>query len=194
MSANDQQPAALAVRMLEASEADDAGLVDRLTALVNDVYAVAERGLLREGAKRTTAPALAELIRAEEIAVAVREGQIVGSVRIHDVADDVGEFGMLAAAPEQRGTGIGRALVAFAEQHSRDRGLRAMQLELLVPREWRHPGKELLRAWYSRLGYRRIRTGSSEDSYPNLAPLLATPCDIDVYEKPLELGTERVRG
>ena len=69
-----------------------------------------------------------------------------------------------------------------------------MQLELLVPREWRHPGKELLRAWYSRLGYRRIRTGSSEDSYPNLAPLLATPCDIDVYEKPLELGTERVRG
>ena len=46
---------------------------------------------------------------------------------------------MLVAAPDQRGTGVGRALVAFAEQRSRERGLRAMQLELLLPRTWQHP-------------------------------------------------------
>jgi GNAT superfamily N-acetyltransferase len=159
--------------------------VDHVTGLVNDVYATAESGLWRNGAPRTTAAELAELIRAEQIAVATRHGQIVGSVRLHDVADDLSEFGMLVAAPDQRGTGVGRALVAFAEEHSRERGLRAIQLELLVPRAWRHPSKEFLKAWYGRLGYRPVRTGSLDDGHPHLAPLLATPCDLEIYEKPL---------
>ena len=60
-----------------------------------------------------------------------------------------------------------------------------MQLELLVPRAWRHPYKEFLKAWYRRIGYRHIRTGGIGDAHPHLAPLLATPCDVDVYEKPL---------
>jgi GNAT superfamily N-acetyltransferase len=186
MSTNDQQPAAVAVRLLRVADSRDARLVDHVTSLVNDVYASAESGLWRDGAPRTTAAELAELIRAEEIAVATRHGQIAGSVRLHDVADDLSEFGMLVAAPDHRGTGVGRALVAFAEEHSRERGLRAIQLELLVPRAWRHPSKEFLKAWYGRLGYRPVRTGSIDDAHPHLAPLLATPCDLDVYEKPLQ--------
>jgi GNAT superfamily N-acetyltransferase len=185
MSTNDQQPATIAVRLLRAADSRDARLVDHVTSLVNHVYATAESGLWRDGAPRTTAAELAELIRAEQIAVATRHGQIAGSVRLHDVADDLSEFGMLVAAPDHRGTGVGRALVAFAEEHSRERGLRAIQLELLVPRAWRHPSKEFLKAWYGRLGYRPVRTGSIDDAHPHLAPLLATPCDLDVYEKPL---------
>ena len=141
-------------------------------------------GLWRDGAARTTASELAELIAAQKIAT--RDGKIAGSIRIHDVADDASEFGMLVAAPDQRGTGVGRARVAFAERHSRERGLRAIQLELLVPRAWRHPSKEFLKSWYSRRGYRLIRTGSIDDAHPHLAPLLATPCDLTVYEKQLQ--------
>jgi len=173
------------VHLLEPAAGDDERLAERLAGLVNEVYAAAESGLWLEGTTRTTAPELAALIRAGEIAVATRSGQVAGSVRIHDVADDTGEFGLLAAAPEQRGTGVGSALVAFAEQHGRERGLRAMQLELLVPREWRHPSKEFLRAWYARIGYRVIRTANVLDSHPALAPRLATPCDVAVYEKSL---------
>ena len=92
---------------------------------------------------------------------------------------------MLVAAPEHRGAGVGRELVAFAEARSRARGLRAMQLELLLPRAWRHPSKEFLKAWYGRIGYRRLRTGGLADTHPQLAPLLATPCDLAVYAKPL---------
>jgi GNAT superfamily N-acetyltransferase len=150
------------------------------------VYATAERGLWRDGTRRTTAPDIAELIRAGQIAVATRDGRIAGSVRLHDVAEDASELGLLVAAPDQRGTGVGRALVAFAERHSRERGRRAMQLELLLPRAFRHPSKEFLKAWYGRLGYRRVRTGSVEATHPNLAPLLATPCEIAVYEKLLQ--------
>jgi hypothetical protein len=60
-----------------------------------------------------------------------------------------------------------------------------MQLELLVPRTFRHPGKESLKQWYGRRGYRRVRSTEVASSHPHLAPLLATPCDLDVYQKPL---------
>jgi GNAT superfamily N-acetyltransferase len=186
MTTNDRQPATIAVRLLEAAADHDGRLVDHLAGLVNDVYAAAENGLWREGATRTTASELAELIRAEQIAVATLHGRLAGSVRVHDVADDASEFGMLVTAPDHRGAGVGRALVAFAEQHSRERGLRAIRLELLVPRAWRHPSKEFLKAWYGRIGYRPLRTASVDDAHPRLAPLLATPCDLAVYEKPLQ--------
>ena len=45
--------------------------------------------------------------------------------------------------------------------------------------------KEFLAAWYARLGYQVIGTGAVEDSHPDLAPLLATPCDFLVYQKDL---------
>jgi ribosomal protein S18 acetylase RimI-like enzyme len=185
MSANEQQQATPAVRLLEAAAGDDAALVERLAALVNEAYAAAERGLWRDGWSRTRGSDLAELIRARELAVAVRQARVVGCIRVRDLADDAGEFGLLASASDRRGMGIGRALVAFAEEHGRGRGLRAMRLELLVPREWRHPDKELLRAWYSRLGYLLIGTADVAEPYPHLVPLLATPCDIETYEKPL---------
>src|SRR5262245_16066101 len=132
---------AIAVEVLDPTAADDAGLVDRLTALINRVYADAECGLWAEGATRTTADELAHMIRAGEIAVATRDGAVVGSVRIHDVSTHATEFGLLVSAPEERGSGIGVALLDFAEERSRARGRTAMQLELLVPRHWTHPGK-----------------------------------------------------
>ena len=112
----------MTVALLDAADSHDPRLVDELTRLINDVYVTAESGLWQDGATRTTRSELAELIARGEIAVATRDGKIAGVVRIHDVADDVSEFGMLAAAPDQRGTGIGRALLDFAEGQSRERG------------------------------------------------------------------------
>ena len=117
------------VEWLNPADGKEGDLVDRLTDLVNAVYATAESGLWADGATRTTASELIALISTRQIAIAVQDGRLVGSVQIHDVAPDVSEFGMLVAAPERRGTGIGRALLAFAEQDGRARGLRAMQGE-----------------------------------------------------------------
>jgi GNAT superfamily N-acetyltransferase len=177
--------AGLTIELLSAEDSRDARLVAQLTDLINHVYAVAEAGLWIDGATRTTPAELAELIAAGEIAVARRDGEIAGSIRIRDVADNASEFGMLVAAFEQRRSGVGRGLVEFAERRTRERGRRAIQLELLVPREWEHPSKELLKAWYGRIGYQLIRSRSMQDSYPHLAPLLATPCDLLGYEKAL---------
>lgn len=164
----------------------EAALVARLADLINDVYATAEAGLWRDDATRTTGPQLAELVEAGEIAVARVDGEIAGAVHVHAVSDDAGLFGMLAVAPEHRGVGVGGALVDFAERLSRDRGLAAMRLELLVPRTWRHPTKVFLDGWYRRLGYRVVRRTTLDESYRELVPLLVTDCELLVYEKPLE--------
>ena len=45
--------------------------------------------------------------------------------------------------------------------------------------------KELLRAWYTRIGYRPVRTDRLDQDYPALQPLLATPCDFLIFHKDL---------
>jgi GNAT superfamily N-acetyltransferase len=173
------------VRVLEPEASRDGGFVGRLAALINGVYVISESGLWRGGTTRTTVDDLAALIEAGDIVVAGREGGIAGAVQMHDVAADVSEFGMLAAARDQRGSGVGRALLDFVEDRGRERGLRAIQLELLVPRGWTHPSKEFLKGWYGRRGYRRVRTTTMEEAHPHLAPLLATACDLEIHQKPL---------
>jgi GNAT superfamily N-acetyltransferase len=163
---------------------DDA-LVAQTVGLVNRVYADAEKGLWRDGTERTNRRDITAIIHAGELAVARLDGRLVGTVRVQRLGRGVGEFGMLVASPEHRSVGIGRTLVAFAEAWARQGGLSQMQLELLVPRTWTHPAKEFLRDWYTRIGYRHIRTDGLADAYPELQPQLATPCDFVIYRKTL---------
>ncbi|GAB3883777.1 GNAT family N-acetyltransferase [Microbispora bryophytorum] len=163
----------------------DTALMTDVAVLVNRVYAVAEQGLWRAGAERTSADEISRLTLAGEIAVARLEGRLAGCVRVRHLDDMTGEFGMLAADPDHRGIGIGRELVNFAEQECKNAGLAVMQLEVLFPREWSHPSKEFLATWYTRIGYRKVRTGIIDEPYPHLAPLLATPCAFVVYNKDL---------
>ncbi|HEY0539176.1 MAG TPA: GNAT family N-acetyltransferase [Actinoallomurus sp.] len=173
------------VEPLPPAAADDTATVTRITDLINEVYASAEEGLWADGAKRTNPEEVAGFVRAGQIAVARIDGRLVGCVRIREVNDTTSEFGMLAADPAHRGLGVGRDLVRFAERGVRNAGHDTMRLELLVPREWSHPSKEFLAGWYGRLGYTVTGVGAVEESYPGLAPLLATTCDFVIYEKTL---------
>lgn len=183
----DQTPE-LDVAIVPAAAADDHAFATRIADLVNRVYADAERGLWQDHARRTDPDDVAAMIRAGQLVVARLGGRPVGALRIQQIGDDLGEAGMLVAGPEHRNTGIGRTLLTFAEDWARGRGLRRMQLELLVPQTWTHPVKEFLRAWYTRLGYQHVRTGRLADAYPELQPRLATPCDFEIYHKHLETG------
>ncbi|BCB91286.1 GNAT family N-acetyltransferase [Phytohabitans suffuscus] len=165
--------------------AADSAFLAQTTDLVNRVYADAEKGIWRAGAERTSPDELAGIVRAGELAIARLDGHLVGTVRVRRLDSGEGEFGMLVAGADHRGTGLGRRLVDFAEGWARGQGLATMQLELLVPREWTHPVKDFLREWYTRIGYRPVRTASLADDFPGLAPLLATPCDFVIYHKPL---------
>jgi hypothetical protein len=39
---------------------------------------------------------------------------------------------------------------------------------------------------YDRIGYKVVRIGSTDEFYPNLSPLLATPCDFVIYRKDIQ--------
>jgi len=176
---------ALQILTLDAAQADDRRLMAVLADLINDVYAVAEEGLWAQGAARTSIGEVTTLVRAGQMTVAREGGQIVGCVRVQLLGGGVGEFGMLAVVPGRRGAGVGRELLRFAEQAMRGERCESMQLEVLVPRGWSHPSKEFIIGWYTRIGYEPTRVGAIEDSYPDLAPLLATPCDFVIYQKRL---------
>ena len=176
------------IQLLPPAASDDATLMGRITDLTNAVYAVAEEGLWTEGATRTTVDEVTGLTQAGQIAVAGLDGGLVGSIRVQRLDESTGEFGMLVADPAHRGVGVGRELVRFAEGKCRAEGLGTMQLELLVPRDWSHPWKEFLATWYTRSGYRVTRTGTIDEAYPALAPLLATPCEFVIYQKDLAAG------
>ena len=176
---------AVAVEFASAAEGDDSAFVTQLVELINQVYADAEQGLWREGVERTDRAEMAAIVKAGELAVARSDGRVVGAIRVRRLDPGLGEFGMLVASPDHRGAGVGRELVAFAEGWARGQGLGRMQLELLVPRTWVHPVKEFLRGWYTRIGYRKVRTEPFADAYPALQPQLATPCDFVIYHKTL---------
>ncbi|MDR6907690.1 GNAT superfamily N-acetyltransferase [Agromyces sp. 3263] len=180
--------AAIEIDVEPAASADDAALVTALADLINGVYVIAEAGLWVDGARRTDAREIAELIGQQELATARIAGEVVGVVRVHALDAGTAEFGMLAADPAHRGIGIGRALVSFAERWAEARGFGVLQLELLVPTSWQHPSKRFLADWYARIGYREVRRGPLRELYPELEPLLATPCVLVVSQKSLAVG------
>ncbi|MBW8348847.1 GNAT family N-acetyltransferase [Bacillus sp. IITD106] len=171
------------IQMLPCNESANIGDMERITNIVNRVYAASEESLWKHGAARTTVVEIAEFTSRGEIAVARLIGQIVGCVRVRRIDQETGEFGMLAVDDEYQGTGIGRELIRFAEQKCQNEQLRKMQLELLVPRKGSHPAKVILENWYSRIGYYPVYTETVDASIPKLAKLLAIPCKFVVFQK-----------
>ena len=170
------------------ASADDTALMTSLADLINSVYVIAEAGLWVDGARRTDAREVAELVAQQELAVARIADEVVGVVRVHGLDAGTAEFGMLAADPGHRGVGVGTALVAFAERWAGVRGFPRLQLELLVPTSWEHPSKRFLAEWYGRIGFHEVRRGPLAELYPELEPLLATPCVLVVSQKSLAVG------
>jgi len=162
-----------------------AGTIQRLTDLINEVYDDAESGMWKRKGTRTNPPEVERLLRDKTLILAEIDGVLVGSVNIRLMNDGVGEFGMLVADLNQRGKGIGSALVDRAENWARDMHCHTMRLELLTPRKWTHPSKEFLKIWYTRIGYRPQASEPLDLLHPELVPELATECDFTVWHKPL---------
>lgn len=159
--------------------------VSHLTDLINRVYDVAESGMWKPNVLRTTKNEVRKYLESSQLILTELNGMIVGSVHVEKLEDDVTEFGMLVSSLEHRGIGIGSKLVQAAEQWAKDNGCKTMRLTLLTPRSWKHPSKEFLKEWYSRIGYKPQFTEPLEKTYPEKLQELATDCDYTVWLKPL---------
>lgn len=155
-----------------------------LAALVNRAYVEAEQGLFAGAAPRTSADAMAEAIAAGWQVVAQTEARVVGALHTRLLDAHGAWLGAVAVDVAHAGTGLGRALVGFAEALARERGARAMQIEVLAPRPML-PHFERLAAWYGRLGYRAFERFEMARLDADAAAKLTRPCDVVVMRKPL---------
>jgi GNAT superfamily N-acetyltransferase len=77
---------------------------------------------------------------------------------------DRGYFGMLSVDPARQGIGLGRAMVAAAEEYCRERGCEWMDLRVVSVREELPP-------FYRRLGYAESGTEPFESEFPTKMPV-----------------------
>jgi ribosomal protein S18 acetylase RimI-like enzyme len=170
---------------MEVTVASSESLAGDVAEIINAAYDVGEDGLWIEGTTRTSPQEVAGMIRSGSVLVATRGGEVIGCARVRPLDANTAELGFISARPEHWGGGIGRELVEAAEELMRSRGATEMQLELLVPKDGVHPAKERLRDWYTRLGYRIVRTAPFEEIVTNPADDLAKPCEFLIFRKSL---------
>ncbi|MEE2033175.1 GNAT family N-acetyltransferase [Rhodococcus chondri] len=163
--------------------------------LVNTVYAVAEDGMWADGCTRTNPSEIAEMALSGQLVGAWQGDHLVGCIRVVCPAEGAGEntaeFGMLAAAPQFRGLGVGRELVRFVEEQCAAAGCETMQLEVIRPRDTPLSSKDFLARWYTQLGYRLAATGPVGTPHPELVESLVVPCEVDTYRKVLRPEREK---
>jgi ribosomal protein S18 acetylase RimI-like enzyme len=100
------------------------------------------------------------------ILLAKRGVVLAGCVSVADKGEGLAYLGMLSVDPERQGEGLGRRLVAAAEDTARSRfGATRMEMTVIVQRA------ELI-AWYERLGY--ARTGETRP-FPATDPRFGLP-------------------
>ncbi|KAI2466320.1 hypothetical protein F4781DRAFT_406033 [Annulohypoxylon bovei var. microspora] len=186
----------VAIEFPHISLADDESFTAALADLVNAGYGEAEAGIFKPGYLRTSASDIAKFITAGDLVVASvttpksTSGRVpLGCISIKKLSENRAELGLFAVVIEQRGSGIGRDLMDWAEQWCLDNlggpGVAIAQLDLLFPTHFAHPFKARLDTWYTKRGYRITGSRDFALDYPSLAPLLAGPTEYRVYERTL---------
>ncbi len=123
----------------------------------------------------------------DDAAVPIQERPLVACCEVVRSSPQVAYFGLFAVSPRRQGGGIGRQVMAHAEEFCRrEWGADKMEMTVISSR------RELLE-WYGRRGY--SKTGESRPfPFEELAKLNSKPLveglSFDVLEKDLRVATE----
>jgi ribosomal protein S18 acetylase RimI-like enzyme len=159
--------------------------IQKLADLINFAYNKANEGTWPSSWRRTSTSQIAQMISHHQIRAAYLDSTIIGTIRLQTLQTENGpiaELGLLAVAPEARGTGAGNALVQYVEHEAKMMGLGIMQLEVLVPREMGEIKHGLVK-YYRKLGY--VRTGYGELDAAAMPEMLMRRCDYVIFHKVL---------
>lgn len=167
------------------SKATSADL-QRLSVLVNSAYRgeSSKKGWTTEadllGGQRTDEAGLQEMINTKDAAILTysdAQQQLLGCVYLQKKPAGL-YLGMLTVSPELQGGGIGKKLLAAAEDYARETGCSAIVMTVISVRA------ELI-AWYERHGY--VRTGETQPFPTDPAfGLPKQPLEFIVLQKPIQ--------
>ena len=113
----------------------------------------------------------------------------MGGVRCFHLRDGVWSFSLLGADFEEKGKGIGRALIEAVEKRALENGGSTINIEILRAKEITTEFKSILSDWYQRLGYDYIKAVDVFEVYdnPKKWEKLVNPSVFDCYQKKLTL-------
>jgi len=151
--------------------------IPSLNILINSAYRgeTSKKGWTTEAhlleGKRTTEEELTEIILDSKNTFLkfTENDQIIGSVLLVEKEHQL-YVGMLTVSPELQNSGIGKKMLAEAENHAKSLGLFTLSMTVVSVRA------ELI-AWYKRHGY--VDTGKRE-------PFPSSDIHINISDKPLE--------
>jgi ribosomal protein S18 acetylase RimI-like enzyme len=103
-------------------------------------------------------------------------GEHLGHVRLDSSDDSVWYLAMLTVSPDHQDAGLGRLILAAAEDYARNHGARHIRMSVI------HQRIELI-AWYQRRGY--ALTGVT-GAFPYGDPRFGTPTRADLFFEMLE--------
>jgi GNAT superfamily N-acetyltransferase len=133
---------------MTAIRAASADAAEALAALVNAAYEVEQ--FFVDGDRTNADDIRAEMAHGTFLLVASVDGRVDGCVYV-STREAAGYFGMLAVAPDAQHRGLGRRLIAAAEDRLRAAGRDTVHILVVNLRE------DLI-AFYERLGYARVGT------------------------------------
>ena len=162
------------IRLREATEAE----LPEIVALTNRAFRHRGEGeswnveTMITGDRTTEARLLQDLADdpGGALLVWVEEDERLGHVRMSPAGEDVWHLGMLTVRPDRQAGGLGRRLLAAAEDWARDRGGRRIHMTVVNVRA-------TLIAWYERRGY--ALTGETEP-WPYDDPGIGVPTRPDL--------------
>jgi len=151
--------------------------IPSLNILINSAYRgeTSKKGWTTEAhlleGKRTTEEELTEIILDSKNTFLkfTENDQIIGSVLLVEKEHQL-YVGMLTVSPELQNSGIGKKMLAEAENHAKSLGLSTLSMTVVSVRA------ELI-AWYKRHGY--VDTGKRE-------PFPSSDIHINISDRPLE--------
>ena len=121
---------------------------------MNDAYVRGEKDMWKENV-RTNYDEIKQMVSEDKIIVAILNDDFVepiGSVMCDsnfDKEKHLADLGMLCVKEDQTGKGIGKLLILESEKRAKEMGCSTMRLEILSPRDWKHPTKTWLDVWYT---------------------------------------------
>jgi GNAT superfamily N-acetyltransferase len=145
-----------------------------LMTLINRAYQIEKFFKLGE---RTNPEELRAYFQRGQFLVSEQNGKFAGSVFV-ELNGDRGYLGLLSVDPSVQGTGLGRRLIAAAEEFARERGALHMDLTIVNLREE-------LPAFYGKFGY----TPCGTEPFPAHKPV-SQPCHFIRFTKPLGKARE----